>query len=96
MAAVPVADEEILVGVDVPLGPAQFAARRHGHTRPALQVSRRHDVGPALRIGFEGAWSDGDVCGANWRDNEGEHAQDQQRAPAYIFFTREGHDGYGI
>ena len=53
MAAVAVADEQLLVGLHVPLLAAQFAGGRYGHAIPALEIDLRQNIHPTLWIGLQ-------------------------------------------
>src|SRR5258708_320158 len=50
MPAVPVADQNRLLAIHMPLFPAQFTGGRHGHAIPAFEVRRPQNVHPTLRV----------------------------------------------
>ena len=50
-----VADQQLLLSIDVPLVASQFARRRHWHPIPALEIGGRQNIHPSLRVGLQRA-----------------------------------------
>src|ERR1035438_8008383 len=68
MPAVPVADQNLLLGIHMPLFPAQLAGGRHGYPVPAFEVCRWKNVHPTRRIALQGA--------RGFRPSDGETAEE--------------------